>query len=208
MAELDSFLVKAEEAMDRANTLYADLGWDVIESKDNYTVSTMPTEVSLDALKVEYFFDKNPVAVCRYVFDHYVELVNQDHNEFEFYRIVRQYGPNAYGAHMRIRGSAIVSPREATTFTCFLQIAEHTAAFVTTSVDLPGAVIDEDSVTASIDYGLFLFEPVYGNPSKTHFVHVTRVDLKGAIPATLANIRLRSRGDQIKKLIDASISKA
>lgn len=204
MAELESYLPLAEQAMDQANKLYGDLGWNVIDSQGNFTVSTKPTDISIDALKVEYFFDKNPVAVCRYIFDHYIEL-HASNDVVEFYREVKRYGPDAFGAHMRLKGNAVVTPREVTPFICYLQLSENTAAFVATSVDFPGVTVGEDSIKANLDFALFLFEPVAGDLNKSHFIHIARVDPKGAIPASLANSRLRYRGSMIRDMIDVVV---
>lgn len=206
MSELDGFLVQAEQAMDEANKLYGDLGWNVLESQGNFTVSSKPTDISCDALKVEYFFDKNPVAVARYIFDHYLELSNTENDLFDFYREVRRYGADAFAAHLRIKGQAVVSAREAPMFLCYLQLSETTAAIIAKSVDVPGIEYGADAVRGSVDYGLYLFEPVAGDASKTHFIHVTRFDPKGSIPGALVNTRLRGRGNHMKHFIDAAAS--
>jgi hypothetical protein len=76
---------------------------------------------------------------------------------------------------MRIRGSAVVSPREAATFTSLLLIAEQLQQL---SRHQPAwCCVDEESVTVSIDYGLRL----YGNPCRTLFVSVTPIVSKGQL---------------------------
>jgi hypothetical protein len=207
MAEFDSFLTKAEQAMDQANQLYRDVGWTVVESHGDSTVSTKPTEISCDALKVEYYFDKNPLAVGRYIFDHYLELANMENEVFDFYREVQRYGPNAFTAHLRVKGQAVVSAREAPIFNCYLQLSETTCAIIGKSVEVPGVVYGEDAVKASIDYIMYLFEPVAGDSRKTHFIHVARFDPKGSIPGALANTRLRSRGSQIRHFVEVAASR-
>jgi hypothetical protein len=207
MAELDSFLAQAEQAMDQSNQLYGDLGWNVLDSQGNFTVSTKPTEISCDALKVEYYFDKNPLAVGRYIFDHYLELANLENDVFDFYREVQRYGSDAFSAHMRVKGQAVVSAREIPIFICYLQLSETTCAIISKTVELPGVVYGEDAVKASVDYGMYLFEPVAGDSSKTHFIHVTRVDPKGSVPGAVVNTKLRSRGSQIRHFVDVAASR-
>eukprot|EP00359_Climacostomum_virens_P003978 CAMPEP_0204904810 /NCGR_PEP_ID=MMETSP1397-20131031/5068_1 /ASSEMBLY_ACC=CAM_ASM_000891 /TAXON_ID=49980 /ORGANISM="Climacostomum Climacostomum virens, Strain Stock W-24" /LENGTH=209 /DNA_ID=CAMNT_0052073629 /DNA_START=337 /DNA_END=966 /DNA_ORIENTATION=- len=207
MAELDGYLAQAEQAMEQANKLYGDLGWNVLESQGNFTISSIPTDISCDALKVEYFFDKNPVAVGRYIFDHYVELSNSENELFDYYREIKRFGADAFGAEFRIKSiGGVVSPREVPLFLCFLQLSETTSAIVVKTVDLPEATYSADAVKASVDYGLSLFEPVGGDASKTHFIHVTRFDPKGSVPGALVNAKLKSRGAQLKHFVDTAVA--
>mmetsp|Transcript_10127 Transcript_10127/g.19881 ORF Transcript_10127/g.19881 Transcript_10127/m.19881 type:complete len:209 (-) Transcript_10127:130-756(-) len=207
MAGIDSYLAEAEHAMEEANKLYSTLGWNVLESEGNFTISTIPTDVSLNALKVEYFFDKNPVAVGRYVFDHYVELSNLENDIFDFFREVARFGPDAFGVFFRAKGVALIKAREIPLFVCYLQLSENTSAIVLKSVDLPGIDYSPDAVKASIDYDLYLFEPVGGDPNKTHLIHVARLDPKGSIPGSIVNTKLRNRGFQIKNFIDTAVAR-
>jgi hypothetical protein len=78
-------------------------------------------------LKVECFFDRDPV--WQYIFHHYIELPVSN-AVVECYRVVERYDTDAFGAHMRLIGNAVVTPREATPFICYLQLCENTAAWL------------------------------------------------------------------------------
>lgn len=208
MAELDSYLALAEEAMDKANLLYSSLSWRPIDQKGTFACSSMPTDTSLHALKVEYFFKGYPLSVARSYFDTYIELNMSEVDLFDYYKLVKRYGPNAFTAHMRIKGNSVFAAREVPLFVCYLQLSESAAAIVARSADLPGEIYAEDAVIGEIDYSLYLFEPVVGDITRTHFVNITRYNPKGAMPSTLVNSQLLSRAMHLKLFVDSAANPA
>jgi hypothetical protein len=200
MADVDQLIEKASSAFEAAMALYGNLDWSVSESEGNFTLSRMPSEVGVDSVKVEYFVEGSPRTIGRKLFENISELSARVSENAEYYRVIQRFSDDTYSAHFRLKGVAVVSPREVTVFAAWLEISETTFAIISTSVTLPEVTIGEDAVLGELLYDLHLFNA--GEQSTTQYVYIAKLDPKGSIPSAVVNTKISARGREIRALLD------
>mmetsp|Transcript_19596 Transcript_19596/g.36005 ORF Transcript_19596/g.36005 Transcript_19596/m.36005 type:complete len:208 (-) Transcript_19596:1053-1676(-) len=207
MVDIDSLLNKASTAFETAMSIQNDPEWAVSSSEGNYTMSRKPSGTGIDCLKIEYYVDANPRAVSRKFFENYSEFSSRVAGDTcEFLKVIEKYSDDTTTYHIRLKGIAVVSAREFTTFGAWLELSDTSFAIILTSVELPGFELASDAVKGDLEYELHVFEALGGDQSKTRYLNIAKVDPKGSIPSAIANTQLSGRGVEIKKLVDLASS--
>ena len=73
---------------------------------------------------------------------------------------------------------------------------------VANSIENSDVPLGEGHVRADLKIGLYLFEPVAGDATRTHHQSVILIDPKGNIPAYIVNATLANRSVFYEKLRD------
>jgi hypothetical protein len=203
MVDVDQLLSKASDAFEAAMALYGGAEWSVDESEGNYTLSRSPSSTGIDSFKVEYYANVAPRTLGRKIFENYSRFTAAVCGETtEYCNLVQQYSDDTCTYHLRLKGVAIVSPREFTTFAAWLDLSETSFAFILTSVPLPGVALSSDAVAGNLEYELHLFDVLAGDSTKTRYVNIALLDPKGSIPSAVANSQITNRGKEIKAIIE------
>lgn len=95
-----------------------------------------------------------------------------------------------------------VNARDFVNTLVFLPLADDTFAMVANSVEDSSVPVAESVVRGEIKIGVYLFEPVAGDATRTHHQSVVLVDPKGNIPAAIVNAALSNRAIFYEKLRD------
>mmetsp|Transcript_16655 Transcript_16655/g.29951 ORF Transcript_16655/g.29951 Transcript_16655/m.29951 type:complete len:208 (-) Transcript_16655:234-857(-) len=203
MVDVDVLLNKASEAFDTAIALKSQPEWQVSVSEGNFTTSRMNSDTGIDYLKVEYYVNADPRITSRKFFENASEYSARVANDTcEFHRVIQKFSEDTCTYHVRLRGVAVVSPREFTAFGVWLELSETSFAIIVTGVDLPDVAISEDAVKCKLLFELHLFEALAGDMTKTCYTSIAKIDPMGSIPSAIVNTKLSSRGQEIKKLVD------
>ena len=95
-----------------------------------------------------------------------------------------------------------VNARDFVSTIVFLPLTDDTFAIVATSVDDTSVPVAESVVRGEIKIGVYLYEPVAGDATRTHHQSVVLIDPKGNIPASIVNAALSNRAIFYEKLRD------
>ncbi|CAG9327413.1 unnamed protein product [Blepharisma stoltei] len=204
--ESPAILAKLETAYLEAMNELSDMsGWEPIRDWSDLFTFRKNTESGLDKLKIESYIDRPPQKVCDYFYENfskvYCELNPDVVAKFE---VLKHFSDGTGRVKYDLINVPVpgISKREAVYFCKKLQFDENTFGFVDTSIDYEEVKADEGSIRVDLKYGLHLFEPLAGNPAKTHLSSVSLADPKGSIPASVINLGLGKRSDFYRTFID------
>lgn len=203
MVDVDQLLNKASDAFEIVTALQNDLAWAVSESEGNYTLSRMPTNTGFDSMKIEYYVEGNPRVIGRKFFENYPEYTAQCAGATtDKCDIVQRFSDDTFTTIIRLKGIAVVSPREFNVFAAWLDLSETSFAIIFTSVEIPERANSEDAVVGILEYDYHLFEALGGDMNQTHYINIAKIDPKGSIPSVIANTQIDGHGQEVKKMID------
>jgi hypothetical protein len=178
-------------------------GWTKIKEANGVLGFTRESEgCAHRTFKAEYFLEKPPKVVARYIFENFPEL-NEEFNsgDLDLVRETEQFGPNMHTHEVAIKPIGPVSGRELDVVGIFLETGEETYVDVGVSIE-NGRERREGYVTAELVLGVTYYEPVGDDPNRTHVQVVVLVDPKGNIPAMVANAMMGNRTVFYEKLRD------
>ena len=204
-AKLNEYIEKSQEAYLRGIEVMQDLtGWTKLKENNGVIGYTMPnTDTNFNSLKVEMFIDKPPKDCARYVYDNFGALNKEfEADDMEQFEMVKEINENVRLFNVKIYPKGPVSSRFLTTCGVFLDLGNDTYVQVGTSVDQTwfGVETPEGCVHGHLTMAVYVWEPIAGDASKTHFNSCTLINPKGDIPAMVANAILGNRTTMFEKI--------
>lgn len=204
-AKLDEYIEKAQEAYVRGIEVMQDLsGWKKIKENNGVVGYSQPnTDTKFDSLKVECFFDKPPKDCARYIFDNFgainLEFEPDDIKQFD---MVKEINENVHLFNVQVHPKGPVSSRFLQTCGVFLDLGNDTYSQVGVSVDQSwmGVQVPEGCVAGKLTMAVYIYEPLAGDATKTHFNSVTLIDPQGDVPSLIVNSILGNRTTMFEKI--------
>jgi hypothetical protein len=192
---VEQYMEKAKVAYERGMDLLSHIsGWKKIGERHGVAGYTRSSEGSNHkTFKAEFFVEKPPKFVSRYIFDHFPEL-NEEFNsdDLESVRETRSEGPNMHLHEVLVKSHGPVNARELETCGVYLELGDEIYCEVGVSVDT-GRPPRPNCVKAELILGVSHYEPVCNDPNRTHCELVILVDPKGSVPAMIVNGLMGSR---------------
>ena len=159
-------------------------------------------ESDVRVFKVDFYIDKPPKDVARYVCMNYTELsLEISPQDFDHFVLLHKHDENIRSHHCVAKGIGPVAARELITSAVFIELGGESYADCTCSVD-NGMPVREGCVRAEMLCGLQLFEPAAGDDQRTHVQVLAQLDVKGSIPKWIVNQVMAAKAGFYVKLRD------
>ena len=178
-------------------------GWDKIKEANGVMGFTRPSgESDFKTFKAEFYVNKPPNWVGRYIFDNFPELNREFQNDdLEHIIEIRSINENMHVHEVAVKPIGPAYGRELQTVGVYLPTGENQFTEVGVSVTKQNP-LRPGYCEAELIFGVSNYAPVGDDTNRTHVQAIVLVDPKGNVPAFAANALMGNRTVFYEKLRD------
>ena len=186
---------------DRAVECKNDQRWEEFASEGSFAAYRMYIDGGDIAIKVQNFVDRPPKEFADYFFLQ-ASLAGKKYQPglIESSQVVRHFNQDEIIIHDKILPQGPVSAREIYMFSAKAELSNGDWAILSASPE--GIPTTEGYIQAHLNFSLYLFEKIAGDPNRTNFTVVNSLDPKGSIPQVIVNTVSAKRAYFFKHLVD------